>query len=133
MGKRWIVLLVIALVGILATTAFADPKMVIVLDPNNQGSFTCYRVDRINNNVMVGLTDCDSFPRSPNHDVTDNPNPPPRRIMNIKDKNSPTENNRNFRDHALIENIENPVGGSIAWTNPCVTYRIGGVTYTVCN
>jgi len=133
MGKRWIVLLVIALVGILATTAFADPKMVIVLDPTNEGSVTCYRVDRINNNVMVGLNDCDHYSTEPGHSERNNPHPPPRQIINIKDGHSPTDNNRTFRDHPVIEGIVNPVGSSIIWTNPCVTYRIGGTSYTVCN
>jgi hypothetical protein len=129
MGKRWIMLLVIALTVILATTAYAEPKMVIVLDPTNPGSVTCYRVDRINQHTMVGLNQCDEFPQS-GHEVVDNP--PPRRI-NIKDQHSPTNNNTTFRDHPLIANITNPAGGSIVWSNPCVTYRIGGRSYTVCD
>jgi hypothetical protein len=135
MGKKWIMLLVIASVVVFTTAVYAFDKMVIVLDPNNQGAITCYRVANFSLPSVNLSVPCDDYPTRPHP-----PGPPGtpghrdlrgpqnNQELNIKDQNHPNYNA--FADHPVRLG---PVGGSIVWSNPCVTYRIGGQSYTVCN
>ena len=124
MGKRLVILLVIAIAGFLATTAYAEPKMVIVLDPLNPGSIICYRVSNITpGNAMVGVNPCD---------MVGGTIPIVGNQINIRDQHGSLYN-QTPQPHPLVSGITNPQGGTIVWSNPCVTYRIGGQTYTVCN
>jgi hypothetical protein len=116
MGKRWIVLLVIALVGILATTAFAEPKMVIVLDPDKQDTITCYRVENSDSSTVTLNLKCDNFAEPLIKD----------KKWKIKDAHS--SGHKDFADHAVLDRKDS----SIVWSNPCVTINYGGKSYTVC-
>lgn len=120
MGKRWIVLLVIALVGILATTAFAEPKMVIVLDPNNPSNTQCYRVGNFDPMKPTPM------PQT----CSDDPISQPQYVggqwkHKIRDKH---HSDPNFSDHVILGIIDK----TIIYSNPCVTYWFSGKSYTVC-
>jgi hypothetical protein len=118
MGKRWIVLLVIALVGILATTAYANPKMVIVLDPDNEDTITCYRVENSDSSTVTLNLKCYNC-ATPTIDEKE-------KKWKIKDAHS--SHHKDFADHA----VRDRKGSSIVWSNPCVTINYGGKSYTVC-
>ena len=123
MGKRWIMLLVIALVGILATMSYAEPKMVIVLDPATPGSFVCYNID--NFNPTQGTS---NFAPCSDDSISNPIISGEQQVIKIRDKNNAMKY-KEFSDHPL-----RAIGSAtILFSNPCVTYWYHGHSYTVCN
>ncbi len=122
MGKRWIVLLVVGLVSVLATTVYAQPKMVIVLDPQKPGDVQCYRTENINAFKPTPMTQRCS------DDIPINETRYESRgwVHRIRDR---SHSDPEFRDHE-IRGIQS---GTMIWSNPCVTIWYNGRSYTVCN
>ena len=118
MGKKWVMLLVIALVGILATTVYAEPKMVIVLEPGNTKFFKCYEVGTFTPETSTTPPAFANFnPCEPDGNGSS--------TYKIRLKS---------RGHGNAEHtiLKGPDGGTL-YANPCVTYWYGGHSYTVCN
>jgi hypothetical protein len=124
MGKKWIMFFIVAFMVVFAATAYAD-KMVIVLDPNNPDSFTCYRMTSFNPTTTpptaTGVQTCSRD--APASTGPHNPN----LQMRIRDQRRP--GNPSASNHPILRAPD----GTLLFSNPCVTYWYGSYSYTVCN
>lgn len=123
MKKSWVMLLVIVLTGFLATAVYAQPKMVIVLEPGNPNFFQCYRIQTFSAGTAIPTTvQCsdDSPGSAPNYNQN--------LTSKIRDRHAAPPNN-GHNNHKTISVPDS----TLIFSNPCVTYWYHGHSYTVCN
>jgi hypothetical protein len=116
MGKKWFMLFIIALAGILATTAFAT-KMVIVLDPET-GFEHCYKADVAEQETGVTLSNvgnCGELDKGSKDQK-----------IGIK-----KQGETSGKVHDIVDVSDYTV--IFSHSPGCVTYWYHGHSYTVCN